>query len=296
MLDGRQRRCPGTAVVPGDQHDVGMGLGDAGRHRADAQLRHQLHVDARPGIGVLEVVDELRQVLDRVDVVVRRRRDEPDARRRVAHLGDPRPDLVSGELAPLARLGALGHLDLDVVGLDEVLAGNAEAPGGRLLDGAAPGVAVGVEHIPAGILSALSGVRLPAEAVHGDRQGLVRLGGDRAVGHRPGCESLHDLADRLDLAQWHGLAALSAQAEQTAQGPEVLGLLVDGSGVLPEDVEAACLGGVLQFENRLGVEQVELTLAAPLVLAAEFQVAVCPLDIVRGVRKPVAQLHLPGEV
>jgi hypothetical protein len=35
------------------------------------------------GVGVLQVVDELREVLDRVDVVVRRRRDQPHARRRV---------------------------------------------------------------------------------------------------------------------------------------------------------------------------------------------------------------------
>ena len=38
----------------------------------------------RTGVGGLEVVDELRQVLDGVDVVVRRRRDEAHARRRVA--------------------------------------------------------------------------------------------------------------------------------------------------------------------------------------------------------------------
>ncbi len=38
----------------------------------------------RTGVGRLQVVDELRQVLDGVDVVVRRRRDEAHARRRVA--------------------------------------------------------------------------------------------------------------------------------------------------------------------------------------------------------------------
>ena len=79
------------------------------------------------GLRVLQVVDELRQILDRVDVVVRRRRDEPDARRRVPHLRDPRIDLVAGELAALAGLGALRHLDLEIVGVDQVLAGHAEA-------------------------------------------------------------------------------------------------------------------------------------------------------------------------
>ena len=85
-------------------------------------------------VGVLQVVDQLREVLDRVDVVVRRRRDQADARRGVPGPGDPRVDLVARQLAALAGLGALGHLDLQVVGVDQVLAGHAEPAGGHLLD------------------------------------------------------------------------------------------------------------------------------------------------------------------
>ena len=102
----------------------------------------QLHVDARLRVRVLQVVDQLRQILDRVDVVVRRRRDQADAGRRVADLGDPRIDLVAGQLAAFARLGALRHLDLQIVGVDEVLAGDAEPRRRHLLDRAAPRVAV----------------------------------------------------------------------------------------------------------------------------------------------------------
>ena len=94
-------------------------------------------VDPGPRVGVLEVVDQLGEVLDGVDVVVRRRRDEADARRRVPGRGDPRVDLVAGQLAALAGLGPLGHLDLDVVGVDQVLARHAEAARGDLLDRAA---------------------------------------------------------------------------------------------------------------------------------------------------------------
>ena len=73
MLERRQRRGAGAAVVAGDQHDVGVRLRDPGGDRADADLGDQLHVDPRLRVGVLQVVDELREVLDRVDVVVRRR-------------------------------------------------------------------------------------------------------------------------------------------------------------------------------------------------------------------------------
>ena len=46
VLDRGQRRGAGAAVVPGDQHDVGVRLGHARRDRADADLADQLHVDA----------------------------------------------------------------------------------------------------------------------------------------------------------------------------------------------------------------------------------------------------------
>ena len=121
-----ERGGAGAAVVAGDEHHVRVRLGDARRDGAHAHLGDQLHADARVAVGVLQVVDELLQVLDGVDVVVRRRRDEAHARRGVAHLGDPRVDFGAGQLAALAGLGALGHLDLQLARVDQVVAGDAE--------------------------------------------------------------------------------------------------------------------------------------------------------------------------
>ena len=73
VLDRGERRGAGAAVVAGDQHDVGEGLRHAGRDGAHADLGDQLHVHARLGVGVLQIVDELLDVLDGVDVVVRGR-------------------------------------------------------------------------------------------------------------------------------------------------------------------------------------------------------------------------------
>ena len=97
-------------------------------------------------VDVLQIEDELREIFDRVDVVVRRRRDERHARRRVAHARDDRVDLVPGELPAFAGLGALRHLDLQLVGVDEVVRGDAEARRGDLLDRRCAGVAVGVAY------------------------------------------------------------------------------------------------------------------------------------------------------
>src|SRR3989304_4765684 len=46
---------------------------------APARPRHRLDVGAGAGVGVLQIVDGLGQVLDGVDVGVRRRADEADA-------------------------------------------------------------------------------------------------------------------------------------------------------------------------------------------------------------------------
>ncbi len=128
--------------MAGDEDDIGVGLGDARGDGADADFRHQFDVDAGLRVGVFQVVDQLGEVFDRVDVMVRGRGDEAHAGSRVADLGDPRIDLGAGQFAAFAGLGALRDLDLDFIGVDEVFAGHAEAAGGHLFDGGAFAVAV----------------------------------------------------------------------------------------------------------------------------------------------------------
>ena len=132
----------GAALEARDGDMIGARLRDAGGDGADADLGDELHRDVARRIDVLQVEDELRQILDRIDVVMRRRRDQADARRRVAHLGDGLVDLVAGQLAAFAGLGALRHLDLHHVRVDEILGGDAEAARGDLLDRRAHAVAV----------------------------------------------------------------------------------------------------------------------------------------------------------
>src|SRR5438132_11786476 len=134
MRQGGQRARAGAALEAGDRHMIGARLRDAGRNRADTDLRYQLHRDRRLRVGVLQIVDQLREILDRIDVVVRRRRDELHARRREAQLGDVLGDLAPRKLAAFAGLRALRDLDLQHLGAGEVLSGDAEAARGDLLD------------------------------------------------------------------------------------------------------------------------------------------------------------------
>ena len=103
-------------------------------------------------------------------------------------LGDVRIDLVARELTPFTGFGALRHLDLDVGGIDQVVAGHPEPTGCDLFDGAAPlGIVETVD-----VLTALTTVGATAEVVHGDRHGFVGFGRDRSVTHRTGVEAGDD--------------------------------------------------------------------------------------------------------
>ena len=113
-----------------------MSLGYAGGNRADTDFGHQLDADARTTVGIFQIMDQLCEILDGVDIMVRRRRNQADTGRSVAGLGDPGIDLGSGQFAPLTRLGPLSHLDLQFTGIGQVVTGDAEASRSYLLDGA----------------------------------------------------------------------------------------------------------------------------------------------------------------
>ena len=128
-----------------------------------------------------QVGDELGEVLDRVDVVVRRRADVALAGLAAAERRDVGGRLATGQLAALAGLRALGDLDLELVGAGEVRGGHAEPRRGDLLDPGVVAPAVGRRGVPGRVLAALAGVRGAAGALDPDGQGLVRL---RAEGRR----------------------------------------------------------------------------------------------------------------
>ncbi|MNN05097.1 hypothetical protein D3C81_1178480 [compost metagenome] len=195
------RRGPGSPIVTADQNDIGTSFGHAGGDGSDTGFRDQLHIDAGPWISILQIIDQLRQVFDRIDVMVRRRRDQADTRRRSAHFRHPRIHLAAWQLAAFARLSPLGHFDLDFVGIHQIVGRNAKAPRSNLLDRATAQIAVRVRHIARGIFAAFAGVALPADPVHRNRDRLVRFLTDRTKGHGPCLETAHDRCRRFHFFQ-----------------------------------------------------------------------------------------------
>ncbi len=235
MLERRQRRSARAAFVAGDGDVIRARLGNAGRNGADAHFRHELHRHRTLGVGVLEIEDELREIFDRIDIVMRRRRDQANAGRRMAHAGDSLVDLMAGQLSALAGLCALRHLDLHHVRVDEVFRRHAEPARSDLLDGRAHAVAVRQRLEPVRFLAALARVRLAADAVHRDGERGVRLARDRAEAHRAGCEALDDLCgglDFLDRDRRPSHAFRRADTEHAADRQKLLGLRVDCARVV----------------------------------------------------------------
>ena len=111
-----------------------MSFGHAGGHRAHPDLGDQLHMDPANRVGVLQVVDELGEIFDGIDVVVRRWRDQSDTRGGVPGTGDPGIHLVAGQLSALAGLRTLSHLDLEVISVDQVFTGYTKSARRILFD------------------------------------------------------------------------------------------------------------------------------------------------------------------
>ena len=74
-------------------------------------------MNSRQWVGVLQVMNQLLQVFNGIDVVVRRRTNQANSGSGVTSLCYPRIHLVSGQLTAFAGLCTLSHLDLQVVGI-----------------------------------------------------------------------------------------------------------------------------------------------------------------------------------
>ena len=95
VLDGGERACRRAAIVARHSDQIRIGFGDAGRNSADPWLGDEFHRDLRVWVDLLEVKDQLRQVFDGVNIVVRRRRNQRDAGHRVAQAGNQLIDLTA---------------------------------------------------------------------------------------------------------------------------------------------------------------------------------------------------------
>ena len=73
ILDGASWSRSCSSVVSGDQDNACAGFRNTCRNRTDACFGDELDRDSCVLVRVFTVIDQLRQILDRVNVMVRRR-------------------------------------------------------------------------------------------------------------------------------------------------------------------------------------------------------------------------------
>ncbi len=269
-LDRGQRRRAGAAVVAGDQHVVGVRLRDARGDRADADLGHELHADPRASgsrsSGRRSAARDPRSSRCRGAAAARsgRRRASCSGSRNVA------VDLVARQLAAFARLGALGHLDLELVGVDEVVTLTPKRPEAICLIAErreSPFAAAEARRV----LPALARVRAPAEAVHRDRERLV-ASRDKEPSDIAPVEKRLTISFAGSTSSSGSHSVLGQLLE--ASSPRSVALRAASSFVsrdTPRTSRAAVADRVLEQRDRLRAPHVVPAVAAPRVDAADRQ-------------------------
>ena len=295
-LNGRKRRSACTAVVACNHNMIGLCLSDTGSNCADTLLAHELDADVCLVVGHLEISDQLSQVLDRVNVMMRRWRDQTDTGDGVTQLSNVFTNLMTGQLTTFAGLGALTHLDLDLVSARQIGFSHTETAARNLLNTGAQRVAffqrnVGHDAVFAQdrlqrvallnrrkafthfcfiafrIFTAFTGVALAADSVHGhgkDRVGFCR---DRAERHGAGRKTLHNFFGRFHFFQRNGPGRIHVEFHQAAQRHLALALVVDDFGVFLVSLIRVAACGVLKFGNCFRGPHMFFTAGSPLIFA-----------------------------
>ena len=120
------RTCTRSTFSTTNDDEVGLCLCHTSGNGSNATFGNQLDADRSRRIDVLQVEDELRKVFNTVDVVVRWRRDEADARNGVTRLGYNLVHLEAGQLSAFARLCTLRHLNLNLLSIHKVFCRHAK--------------------------------------------------------------------------------------------------------------------------------------------------------------------------
>ena len=79
MFDTGQRRSTRAARVARDQDVIRVRFGDPCCDCPDADFGNQFDADPRCGIRVFQIVNQLRKIFDRIDVMVRWRTDQTNS-------------------------------------------------------------------------------------------------------------------------------------------------------------------------------------------------------------------------
>ena len=180
----RRRAC--AAIVTRNQDDVGLGLGHPRGNRANARRRDQLYRYLTARVDLLKIIDQLRQILDRIDVVVRRGRDQRDSLCGMPQPSDQIGHFHTRQLATFTGLGTLGDLDLKLFTMVQVFSCYTKTARSHLFDLGRRVIAIWFRYKMRWIFAAFAGVGFCPDPVHRHVQRFMCLGAQSTQRHA-GC-------------------------------------------------------------------------------------------------------------
>ena len=256
-----------TTLSTRDNDEVCLRLSHTGSDGTHTTLSYQLHGDSRLRVHILEVEDELSQILNTVDIVMRWRRNQADARDRVTGLGDDLVDLEARQLTTLTRFSTLCHLDLDFLCIYQIFCCHTESTGSHLLGltGEADAILGRMESFV--ILTTFTGIASSTEGVHGECHCLVSLLREGTETHRTGNEVLDDFLYRLHLIYRDRILA---ETEEIADEDRLL-LIVNEMCIFLEEIVIALACCELQGGDGLWVPSMLDTVLAVVELSHAWQ-------------------------
>ena len=134
IVNGASGCCTSTSIISGNQDYLCTSLCNSGCNRTNASLRNQLYRNICIFICIFQVIDQLCQVLDGIDIVMRRRGDQGNTRCGVTSFRNPWINLLRRKMSTFTRFCALCHFDLDFSCRYQITAGNTETTTGYLFD------------------------------------------------------------------------------------------------------------------------------------------------------------------
>ena len=164
-------------------------------------------------------------------------------------------------MSALARLCTLSHFDLDLLSGGEVLRSYTETSRCYLLDSGAFVLVRACCDYSFEVFTALTAVRLAADAVHGDSHTFVCFLRDRTVGHCARLEAVHNACCAFNLIKQDS-AVLGEVEVKSASEREVLVLSVESLGILFIKLVIARPSGLLEKMYRERIVKVFFLAAA----------------------------------
>ena len=245
----RGRRSTCTTFSTRNYNQVGFSLSHTCSNGSYPTLGNQLHTDLCFRIYILQVEDKLSQVLDRVNIVMRRRRNKRDSRNRMTCLRNNLVHLITRQLTTLTRLCTLCNLNLNFFGIHQIFSGHTKTTWSNLLGLATERDTV-IGFAKAFIVFAtFTRITTCTQFIHSKRQSLVCLFADCTKRHGTCYKMLHNVVNRFNLIYRYWV---TLKFKEIAQEDRLLFLVYQGCKFFELFVTTQT-SSQLQSRNRFGV-------------------------------------------